>query len=126
MTRLKICGLTNLEDARLALRAGADMLGFIFYEPSPRYIPPAQARDIVLALREEVQRVRFVGVFVNASPDVVRQTLEYCGLDMAQLHGDESPEEVARFDGRAFKALNPRSADETELLAQRFAAPPAP
>jgi phosphoribosylanthranilate isomerase len=93
MTRVKICGITSLDDARAAIAAGADMLGFNFYRPSPRFIEPAAARTIIDALRSADQSTRAVGVFVNeASPVSVIQIVDEAGVDAVQLHGDESIE----------------------------------
>ena len=90
MTFIKICGITNLDDALAAVAAGADALGFNFYKPSPRYITPQQAREIVEQLPESVLTV---GVFVNeGSPADVRNIANEAGLKALQLHGDESPE----------------------------------
>ncbi len=120
-TQVKICGLTNLADARYAAQSGADLLGFIFYEPSPRYVAPAVVKGIVSALKVEFNPApRFVGVFVNAPQTFVEETIVLCELDMAQLHGDEPPEFVNRFGGRAFKACNPRSLAEAETVAQQY------
>ena len=100
MTRVKICGITNTEDALVAAEAGADLLGFIFYPPSPRSVTPEQARQIIETLRVSVSatacpRASFVGVFVDEEPDSVRQIVARCGLDYVQLHGAESPEMVS-------------------------------
>src|SRR5437870_4168748 len=97
MTRVKICGITNLEDARAAIEAGADMLGFNFYRPSPRFIEPGQAREIIEELQFELQSspkpAVMVGVFVNeGSPEVLVRIAEESGVKAAQLHGDESGE----------------------------------
>jgi phosphoribosylanthranilate isomerase len=94
MVRIKICGITSLEDARAAVAAGADMLGFNFYRQSPRFIEPAQVKSIIGALRSEVDdSISLVGVFVNEpTADSVVRVLEETGLDAAQLHGDESVE----------------------------------
>ena len=127
--RIKICGLTNIDDALAAAQAGADLLGFIFYEESPRYITPTQVRDIVAQLRSADHRSpltahrspRLVGVFVNPSLEQVVRTLDYCGLDLAQLHGEEAPELLAALPGRAFKALRPRDEIEAASQAGRFA-----
>jgi phosphoribosylanthranilate isomerase len=140
-TKVKICGLTNLEDALVAVEAGADLLGFIFYEPSPRYVRPEVVREIVSAIRNGVLRngqpdptagsnrtprftlhalPQFVGVFVNASLDTVIRTLDDCRLDLAQLHGDEPPEFVVQLRDRAFKALRPQSPEEAEALLQTY------
>ncbi len=127
-TLVKICGITNIEDACIAAEAGADMLGFIFYPPSMRYVSPETVRGIIqnskfkvqneqLNLEPEtlnIERPAFVGVFVNSPADEIREIMDFCGLDFAQLHGDESPEMVASFGGRAFKAISPTSPAEAE------------
>ena len=95
MVRVKICGITNLDDARAAIEAGADMLGFNFYRRSPRFIPPAEVKKILEALRTEIEGrgLTMVGVFVNeASPDAVADIVNDAGLNAVQLHGDESIE----------------------------------
>jgi phosphoribosylanthranilate isomerase len=86
MTKVKICGITNLEDALQAVESGADMLGFNFYEKSPRYIEPTRARDIVGRLPSEVIKV---GVFVNLEERRLAEIVELVGLTAVQLHGDE-------------------------------------
>ena len=88
MIQVKICGITNEADARCAAKLGAAALGFIFYSPSPRNISPEDARKIVSAIPAELVKV---GVFVNENVSVVKKIVEYCGLDMIQLHGDETP-----------------------------------
>ncbi|MBN1992684.1 MAG: phosphoribosylanthranilate isomerase [Anaerolineae bacterium] len=126
MTKVKICGLTNLEDALVAVQAGADLLGFIFYEPSPRYVAPEVVKDIVSGVRRYVSSnsrhnlPKFVGVFVNASLEIVTHLLEFCQLDLTQLHGDETPEFVNHFQGRAFKAFRPQTLAEAESLIQKY------
>jgi phosphoribosylanthranilate isomerase len=90
MTFIKICGITNLDDALAAVAAGADALGFNFYKPSPRYLSPLNAREIIEQLPESLL---MVGVFVNEeSPDAVRSIATEAGIRAVQLHGDESPE----------------------------------
>lgn len=89
MTLVKICGITNLVDARAAVEAGADLLGFNFYRPSPRYIAPPDARKIIGQLPETVVKV---GVFVNEGLHSVERIAAEAGLSAVQLHGDESPE----------------------------------
>ncbi len=89
MTKVKICGITNLEDALLSVKFGADALGFNFYEKSPRYISPEKAREIVEQLPREVLKV---GVFVNESLGEICKIAETAKLDAIQLHGEETPE----------------------------------
>lgn len=85
--KVKICGITNLEDARAAVEAGADALGFVFYRDSPRYVEPEIARRIVAQLPPFVLPV---GVFVNEEAKKIRDLMDHCGLALAQLHGDET------------------------------------
>lgn len=92
--KVKICGITNQLDASAAVAAGADALGFMFYEPSSRYVTTAQASAIIASLPPFVSKV---GVFVNAAEDAIRQTISACGLDTLQFHGDETPDFCRRF-----------------------------
>ncbi len=108
MTRVKICGITNLEDARVAIEAGADFLGFVLYPGSPRYVTSNQVREIVTQisdLRALVSDLSLVGVFVDQSPEAVAQIMRFCGLDYAQLHGAESPEMVAELMDAGFGVI---------------------
>ena len=90
--RVKVCGITNLADARLALDVGADAVGFNFCSASPRYISPAEAQCIIRRLPEKAV---VVGVFVNRSPADVARIARLLRLDFVQLHGEEPPQEVA-------------------------------
>ena len=108
---VKVCGITNVADARVAAEAGADAVGFIFAE-SPRKVGTEEARRISIALPENVLKV---GVFVNAPPEEVLRTAAEAGLDMVQLHGDETPETVAavRAGGLpVMKAIRVRNVDD--------------
>ena len=107
MVRVKICGVTNWSDAKLAMDAGANALGFNFYPPSPRYVTPAQGRRIVSRLPA---RVEAVGVFVDEPFAVVDEIARAVDLDFVQLHGNESPEMVADFahSYRVIKAFRVR------------------
>lgn len=98
MAFVKICGITNLEDALLSVAAGADALGFNFYRPSPRYIEPSAAREIIDNLPENVLAV---GVFVNErTPEMVERIASDAGVGAMQLHGDESPDYCHALRGR--------------------------
>jgi len=122
MTRIKICGITNLYDALCAARAGADMLGFIFYRKSPRFVAPEGAGSIARGVRETLgtDAPHFVGVFVNASADEVRQVAGAARLDLAQLHGDESPQALRALAPLAFKALRPQSLAQAQDQAAAY------
>lgn len=88
-TRVKVCGITTMKDAKAAVDSGVDAIGFIFVESSPRYIPPEVARKITKKLPAFVQ---IVGVFMDQDPVEVEEIIEYCRLTCVQLHGSESPE----------------------------------
>ncbi len=105
--KVKICGITCLEDARTALEVGADLLGFNFYPPSPRAISPETCASILVELRKGGFEAQMVGVFVNETPRRIWDILDYCGLDLAQLSGDEAPNTLEVLQGRAFKAIRP-------------------
>lgn len=92
MTKVKICGITNLEDALLSAKFGADALGFNFYAKSPRYISPENAREIIEQLPETILKV---GVFVNESLEKVIEIARIAKLNALQLHGEETPEYAA-------------------------------
>lgn len=101
MVRVKICGIMDLESALVAAAAGADALGFVF-APSPRRITPDHARNICRVLPPFITRV---GVFVDAPADEVLTVVEYCGLDVVQLHGSESPDYCRALGRRMIKAF---------------------
>ena len=93
MVRVKICGITSVEDARLCVEAGADAVGFIFVEGTPRFVTPAQARAVIATLPPFVTPV---GVFWDHPAGHIKAVAEECGLAALQFHGDESPEDVAQ------------------------------
>jgi phosphoribosylanthranilate isomerase len=109
-TKVKICGITNLADAQAAVEAGADALGFNFYEQSPRFITLKTAAEISQQLPPFVMRV---GVFVNAPEDFILRAIAEAGLTMLQFHGDEPPEFCAQFGLMSMKAFRVR--DESSL-----------
>lgn len=100
--RVKICGITNLEDARHASLCGADALGFVFYAGSPRFVDPDLVRRIIADLPPLVTTV---GLFVNEAPVRIREVADFCGLDTVQLHGDEQPDQCSYPSCRVIKAL---------------------
>ncbi len=104
MFRIKICGLTNAEDARAAAEAGADAIGLNFYEKSARCVSPDRARQIADTLPEGVQRI---GVFVNATLADIRDRYAELSLDFVQLHGDEAPEFLAELRLPVIRAFRP-------------------
>ena len=123
-TKVKICGLTNLADAHAAQEAGADLLGFIFYAKSPRYVAPATAAVIVRELRAGAgSNASFacVGVFVDHMPVEVEEIVTAVGLDFIQLHGHEEIAQLRTWPGRAFKALRPADRPSAHAQAAHFA-----
>lgn len=112
-TRIKICGITRLEDARAAMDAGADALGFVFYPPSPRYIAPERAAEIIAALPPFVT---MTGLFVDASAAEVQRILELTRIDLLQFHGNETPAFCDSFSRAWIKAL--RVAPDMDLIAE--------
>jgi len=108
MVRVKICGITNPEDAVTAVDAGADALGFMFYEQSPRLVSFKQAATII---GEVPPLVAKVGVFVNPSDDMVRRAIAEAGIDTLQFHGEEPPDFCRRFGLKIIKAFRVRDAD---------------
>jgi len=110
--KVKVCGITNAEDALAAVAAGADALGFIFYEKSPRYVVPAVAAAIIAELPPLVTPV---GVFVNEGLATVRSIMDTCGLALAQLHGDENVSYCRDLSRPTMKGL--RLKDRGTLLA---------
>lgn len=104
MTKIKICGIKTVTDALAAMDAGANLIGFNFYPKSPRYIDAGRCRDIMSVMRR-FGHITYVGVFVNASYGEIWATMDTCGLNLAQLHGDESSELLERLGAKAFKAF---------------------
>lgn len=117
MTRVKICGITRAEDALAVVRSGADALGFVFYEKSPRHVNIQQAAQLVAALPPFVTTV---GLFVDADAAFVRETLERVPLDLLQFHGDESPDYCAQFNRRYLKAIRVKAGVDLLQCASDF------
>jgi phosphoribosylanthranilate isomerase len=117
---VKICGLTTREDSMLAVEAHANMLGFNFYRPSPRYISPQACRMITAELKQHLRRPVLVGVFVNSSLNEINDILEICSLDLAQLSGNESEDLLEVLGERAFKALRPLSSASHKEFVERY------
>jgi phosphoribosylanthranilate isomerase len=114
-TKVKICGLTSVADGLAAAGAGADMIGLIFYEASPRHVTLAQAAEISRALPPFVLRV---GVFVNPDEALVTSAIRECGLSLLQFHGDETSEFCTQFGVMSLKALRVRDAKSLQQLEQ--------
>jgi phosphoribosylanthranilate isomerase len=124
MTKIKICGIKNVTDALAAMDTGADLIGFNFYPKSPRYIDVGRCRDIMSVMRN-YGHIKYVGVFVNASVEEVRATMETCGLSLAQLHGDETPQMLESFNGKAFKAIRLSTDSGTDSRRHCWWMPPS-
>lgn len=111
MTKIKICGIKTLNDALAAIEAGADYLGFNFYPKSVRFIEKSACAEITSVLKREHPQIKLVGVFVNSTVDEIKDILQTCHLDLAQLHGDETPEMLSALNGKAFKAIRLSSSE---------------
>ena len=114
MVKIKICGITNLEDALVAVEAGADALGFVFFQGSSRYISPENAAAIICRLPPFVQ---MVGLFVNDKSAIVNAIADQCGVDIVQLHGEESPEYCQAITRRVIKAFRVKDAATLDTMA---------
>jgi len=113
-TRIKVCGITEPEDARIAVAAGADGLGFIFVPQSPRHIDPDMVRKIT---RELPPLVDAVGVFVDEEMEVVEEIMQYCCLSFIQLHGSETPDYCEKISCRVMKSFSIGQATKSEDFA---------
>lgn len=113
--RVKICGITSADDALHAAASGADALGFVFYERSPRYLTPAAAAAICAELPPFITRV---GLFVNEAPERIRAIAGQCGLDAIQLHGDEAPDDCLAAPCRVIKGVRPSVGDDLDQLVR--------
>jgi len=115
MTRVKICGITNADDGRVAVEAGADMLGFIFYPPSPRYVTPEQAQAIIASLSPSLPAV---GVFVNEDFETITRIAHTSGIQIVQLHGEESPALCRQLPWRVLKTFRFTDQVRPEMMPQ--------
>lgn len=114
MTQVKICGITNLDDAQVAIDAGADMIGLNFYPPSPRYVTPDQAQTIVEHLPPQVLAV---GIFVNETAETMTHVAEVSGVTRLQLHGDEAPSVCAALSLPVIKVFRFTEHVRPEMMA---------
>jgi phosphoribosylanthranilate isomerase len=112
MVKVKICGITNSEDAEFAIQSGADALGFVFYEQSPRSVDRETVRSIALSLPPFITTV---GVFVNEDPENIKEIASYTGLDVIQLHGSEPPEHCT-LHRKVIKAIRVKELADLSLL----------
>ena len=110
---VKICGITNSADALAAVEAGADAIGLMFYEPSPRNVSLETAAKIARELPPSIVKV---GVFVNATEQIVSQAISECGLNIAQFHGDETPEFCSLFPVMTIKAFRIRDTGSLQAM----------
>lgn len=124
--KVKICGLTRPEDAEAALDAGADYLGFVFHPPSPRFIEPARAGELISHLgthgRLADGRARCIGLCVNLTPPQMNEAAALSGIDLLQVYGDPDPEDLTVLVPECFMAVRPRSLTEASKLASRYGA----
>jgi phosphoribosylanthranilate isomerase len=116
-TRVKICGITRIEDAMAAAQAGADAIGFVFDPKSPRHVHPDQALKIARSLPPYVT---IVGLFVNAAPDTIEGVLSHVPLDLIQFHGNEKPEQCRRYHRSYIKAIHMKPDVDLREMARLY------
>lgn len=112
-SKVKICGITNTTDALAAVEAGADMLGFVFYDRSPRHVSIQAAADIIRQLPPFIVKA---GVFADAPKELVHRAIADCGLNLLQFHGDEPPDYCLQFGLMSMKAFRIRDAESLKSL----------
>ncbi|CAH1070327.1 phosphoribosylanthranilate isomerase [Candidatus Nitrotoga sp. 1052] len=117
MARIKICGITRVEDALAAAYSGADALGLVFYDKSPRYVTPKQAAQLAAAIPPFVT---LVGLFVNPSAEAVQEVLQQVPLDVLQFHGEEEPKFCAQFKRPYLKAVRVKYGVDLVQCAARY------
>lgn len=118
--KVKICGITNIEDAFAAIDGGADMLGYNFYPKSKRYLNAAQCAEIQNKVVQSGRSTIGVGVFVNETVQQIENILTNCNLEYAQLSGDENTNSLQTLGARAFKGIRPRTSEEAVALGEQF------
>lgn len=116
-TRIKVCGVTSVEEALEAVNAGADALGLVFYAPSKRFVTVRKAREIATAIPPFIT---LVGLFVDAEESVIREVLDQVPLDLLQFHGNETDQECERWRRRYIKALRVRPGTSVEESAAAY------
>jgi len=120
IVKVKICGITSLEDAQAAIDMGAEMLGFNFYRKSPRYIEPDKAKEIINKLAGFID---IAGVFVNSSFDEIHDITEKCGLNWVQMHSDETNEfcnRVGQLNVKTMKAIRVKDVSDIDIAKEYF------
>jgi phosphoribosylanthranilate isomerase len=117
MLKVKICGITNFDDALQAVKAGADALGFVFYKKSPRYITPSSAKKIIEKLPPFVGRV---GLFVNEGIDTINTISKYCNLSISQIHFEVDEEALDGLEGRALPVIRAKRAEDILQYPSRY------
>ncbi len=118
MTQIKVCGVTEIENAALVATSGVQWMGLNFWRQSKRYVDRMRARSIVLAARKANPDIKIVGVFVNHSAKEIEAAVEAAKLDFVQLHGEESPVFAKRFGERAIKAIAMEHAMDVDRVAE--------
>lgn len=116
-TRVKICGITRIEDAKAAIEAGCDAIGLVFYPPSPRHVSLEQAAAIVASIPPFVS---VVGLFVDAEAEQIRTVLQHVRLDLLQFHGNETPEQCRAYGVPYMKAVRVKAGTNLLQYAEQF------
>jgi len=115
--RVKICGITNLEDALDAINSGADALGFVFYKPSPRYIEPLKAKEIVEKLPPFIQTV---GLFVNETTDFINKICKESKMQLAQIIDDKNIVDFKKLETKALRVIRVKSEEDLQNLENQY------